>query len=218
MDRIDLSRLRVLAHSAIRIEALDGTIVYLDPFRLEGTPHDADYVLATHPHYDHLSPDDYARVARAETVLIAPASVASDVAALPAAATRLMRAGDALDIPGLRIEAVPAYNTDPSRLEKHPHAAGWLGYVLTIDGVRYYIAGDTDQHPGNEHVACDVALVPVGGTYTMDAAQAATFVNTLRPRVAVPTHYGSIVGSAADAEAFAAAVDPAIEVVRKLER
>ena len=218
MDRIDLSRLRVLAHSAIRIEALDGTIVYLDPFRFEGTPHDADYVLVTHPHYDHLSPEDYARVARAETVLIAPASTADDVAALTAAATHLMRAGDALDLPGLRIEAVPAYNTDPSRLEKHPKTAGWLGYVLTIDGVRYYIAGDTDQNPDNEHVACDIALVPVGGTYTMDATQAAEFVNTLRPHVAVPTHYGSIVGNEADAEAFAAAVNPAIEVVRKLEQ
>ena len=98
--------------------------------------------------------------------------------------------------------------------------SGWLGYVVTLDGepTRYYVSGDTDQNPDNEVVRCDVALVPIGGTYTCDPGQAAAFVNALRPAAVIPTHYGSIVGTYADFDTFAAAVDPAIEVIRKLER
>lgn len=219
MPAIDLSRLRVITHSAIRIEGPAGG-VYFDPYDLTEAPHDAAYVLFTHAHYDHLSPDDYARVAAAATEIVAPASMADDLVGLAAAGVHLMRAGDVIELGGMRVEAVPAYNTDPSRLQKHPQANGWLGYVVTIDGVRYYVAGDTDQNPENERVACDVALVPIGGTFTMDPAQAAAFVNGLHPHpaVAVPTHYGSIVGTKADADAFAAAVDPAIDVACKLER
>ena len=213
---------RVFTQSAVRIEGPGGTVAYLDPYALTDAEaaHDADYVLLTHAHYDHLSPQDYARVASDKTVVVAPASMSGDVAGLGAARTYLMSAGERLDLPGLTVEAVPAYNVEPGRLGFHPRENGWLGYVLTLDDdpTRYYVSGDTDQNPENERVVCDVALVPIGGTYTMDARQAAAFVNTIRPRVAVPTHYGSIVGTHADFDAFAAAVDPAIEVVRKLER
>lgn len=221
-EDLSLSNVRVFTQSAIRIEGAGGTVVYLDPFRLtdDESAHDADYLLITHAHYDHLSPEDAARVMGEKTALVAPASMAEDVAGLGAAQTRLVRAGEKVELPGLVVEAVAAYNVEPERLGMHPRGNGWLGYVLTVDGgpTRYYCAGDTDQNPDNEAVSCDVALVPVGGTYTMDARQAADFVNVLRPRVAVPIHYGSIVGSYADFDAFAAAVDPAVEVVRKLER
>ena len=121
---------------------------------------------------------------------------------------------------GICVEAVPAYNVEPERLGMHPRENGWLGYVVTLDGepTRYYVSGDTDQNADNETVSCDVALVPIGGTYTCDPHQAAAFVNALRPHAVVPTHYGSIVGTYADFDAFAAAVDPAIDVIRKLER
>ena len=217
-----LENVRVYTQSAIRIEGPRGTVVYLDPFSFtdDEAAHDADYVLITHAHYDHLSPDDYARVAGKRTVLVAPASMATDVAGLAAAETRLVSAGEKIELLGLVLEAVPAYNVEPERLGMHPQANGWLGYVVTIDGepTRYYISGDTDQNPDNETVSCDVALVPIGGTYTCDPHQAAAFVNALRPRAVVPTHYGSIVGTYADFDAFAAEVDPAIEVIRKLER
>ena len=100
----------------------------------------------------------------------------------------------------------------------HPQTNGWLGYVLTVDGVRYYAAGDTDQNPDNEHVACDVAFVPIGGPYTCDPHQAAAFVNALRPKTVVPIHYGSIVGVQENFDEFAAEVAAGIEVVRKVER
>ena len=118
------------------------------------------------------------------------------------------------------MEAVPASNVEPERLGMHPQAKGWLGYVLSLDGdpTRYYAAGDTDQNPDNEAVSCDVMLLPIGGTYTCDPLQAAAFANAVRPRVAVPIHYGSIVGSYANFDAFLAEVDSSVDVVKKLER
>lgn len=217
-----LENVRVFTQSAIRIEGAGGTVAYFDPFSLAAAEaaHDADYVLITHAHYDHLSPEDYARVAGEKTVVVAPAGMAGNVAGLDAAEVRLVAAGERLELPGLCVEAVPAYNVEPERLGMHPRANGWLGYVVTLDGdpTRYYVSGDTDQNPDNERVACDVALVPIGGTYTCDPHQAAAFVNALRPAAAVPTHYGSIVGTYADLDAFAAEVDPAIAVIPKLER
>lgn len=215
-----LEDVRVFTQSAIRIEGAAGTVAYFDPFALTDAEaaHDADYVLITHAHYDHLSPEDYARVAGEKTVVVAPASMAGEVTGLGAAATHLMSAGEKIELPGLTVEAVPAYNVEPERLGMHPRENGWLGYVVTLDGepTRYYVSGDTDQNADNEVVSCDVALVPIGGTYTCDPRQAAAFVNALRPHAVVPTHYGSIVGTYANFDAFAAAVDPAIEVVRKL--
>lgn len=214
-----LPQLRVLTHSSIRIEAQDGTVIHADPYRMEDTPHDADIVLITHAHYDHFSPEDIAAVKKATTTLVAPASMASEVGrACIGDRVHLMGPGETLELGAIAIEALPAYNTDPSRLEKHPPAMEWLGYVVNVDGVRFYLAGDTDQTPENSQVACDVALVPIGGTYTMDPLQAASFVNGIKPPVAVPIHYGCIVGTAADADTFAQHVDPSTTVVYKEER
>ncbi len=214
---IPLDNVRVLAHSAIRIEATDGTVAYFDPFELSEAPHDANVVFITHTHYDHLSPEDAAKVMNDATVVVCPASALDEVAVLGAAEAIGVDPGERIEVAGIAIEAVPAYNIESERLQFHPRENAWVGYVATVDGVRYYVAGDTDQNPGNSCVSCDVALVPVGGTYTMDSAQAASFVETIRPRVAVPTHYGSAVGKAGDGLAFAAAVDPSIPVVLKME-
>ena len=131
-----------------------------------------------------------------------------------------MCAGDIQHFPDLIVEAVPAYNVLPERLEMHPQACGWLGCILTFpdNPVRIFCAGDTDQNADNEKISCDIALIPIGGTYTMDPLQAAAFTNTIKPQVVIPIHYGSIVGAYADFDTFATHVDPHIRVVRKLER
>lgn len=219
-----LENIRVFTQSAIRIQNKDGVVIYLDPFSLTDAEaaHDADYVFITHAHYDHFSPKDIARVAGDHTELVAPASMGAEVArvadGIGATAVHLLQAGGRLELPGVAVEAVPAYNVEPERLEMHPQANGWLGYALTIDSARYYAAGDTDQNPDNEQVACDVALVPIGGTYTCDPHQAAAFVNALRPKTVVPIHYGSIVGAPENFDEFASEVAAGIEVVRKVER
>ena len=125
----------------------------------------------------------------------------------------LLTPGDQQDIDGITIQAVPAYN----RLKPfHPKRNGWNGYVVTMDGVRYYVAGDTDAMKELSSVSCDVALVPVGGTYTMTAKEAAKLINEIKPLVAIPTHYGSIVGKPEDAEVFRKYVDPEITVETRL--
>ena len=220
----NLENVRVFTQSAIRIQSESGIVIYLDPFHLtnDEATHDADIVLITHAHFDHCSPDDIARVAGKHTTLVASKSMEPEVSgiagAIGAAGLHFMQAGDHLELQGIAIDAVGAYNVEPERLGMHPRANGWLGYVLTVDGMRYYAAGDTDQNPDNETVSCDVALVPIGGTYTCDPRQAAAFVNALRPAVVVPTHYGSIVGSMSDFDVFAAGVNPEIKVVRKVGR
>ena len=217
MARLDLDSIRVLTHSAVRIQSSAGTVAYVDPYNLTEEPHDADFVLVTHAHFDHFSPEDIARVAHDGTVLVCPASMA-DGAGAAGLSVRTMQAGDRLELADLEVLAVPAYNVVPERLHCHPRENSWVGYVLTVDGERVYVTGDTDENPDTLQVSCDIALPPVGGTYTMDAHQAARFINTVRPRVAIPTHYGSVVGGAEDAQTFADEVDADIEVVCKLER
>ena len=125
----------------------------------------------------------------------------------------LMEPGAVRAISGISVESVPAYN----RLKPfHPKRNGWCGYVVTMDGVCYYVAGDTDAVNELSSVKCDVALVPIGGTYTMNAKDAAKLVNVIHPDVAIPTHYGSIVGKPEDADTFRKCVDQEIVVENRL--
>lgn len=214
---MDASFITINTHSSIRIDAGPGALCYLDPFRLETAPHDADAVLVTHAHFDHFSPEDLARVIREDTVFVAPAGMEGNFigAGINLSSVTFISPNSTCEpLPGLHVETVPAYNLDKPF---HPEDEGWLGYIITCaDGTRVYVAGDTDDLPENRSLACDIALVPAGGTYTMDAAEAAAFVNALSPAVAIPEHYGTVAGSPDDGKRFAELVDPAIEVILKL--
>ena len=204
----------VCTQSAIRIGTSEGT-VYFDPFQLKGAPHDADFILITHDHYDHFSPDDIEKVSKAETVLVVPEKMVAKAKEAKALVKRIetVTPGILRNIDGLEFETVPSYNVGKVF---HPKSAGWVGYILCRDGKRIYVAGDTDANEDVRKVKCDIALIPIGGTYTMDAKQAAEFINTIRPQIAIPTHYGSIVGSKKDAEVFLKHVDPSVETEIKM--
>ena len=204
-----INNITVNEQSSIRIES--GRVLYFDPFRLKTAAHDADIIFITHSHYDHFSPEDIAKAAKPDTLFVAPASMAGEMKAL--GSVTLMQAGETKAVCGIGVEAVPAYN----RLKPfHPKRSGWLGYVVTIDGQRIYVCGDTDDTPEARAVSCDIVCVPIGGTFTMDAAKAAAFVNALSPKLAVPIHYGTLVGRPSDADVFESGVAAGIEVVRKI--
>ncbi len=207
--------IEVFTQSSIRIRNWD-KVIYLDPFKIRGEPKDADYILITHNHYDHFSPEDIVKVSNADSVLIVPERMADKARKVYGTVGKIctVNPGTYHNIEGLEFDTVPAYNI---LKPFHPKNAGWVGYILSIDGKRIYVAGDTDMTKDNKNVKCDIALVPIGGTYTMDAKKAAELINSIRPDVAIPTHYGSIVGSFDDETVFAEHVKAPIEVEIKMQ-
>ena len=189
--------------------------IYVDPFQMQEEPHDAAYVLITHDHYDHFSPDDIKKVVSDRTILVVPEKMESKAQSLSNVVSKIVtvKAGVYRVIDELELETVPAYNI---LKPFHPKLAEWVGYILRLDGKRIYIAGDTDATKEAKAVKCDIALVPIGGTYTMDAKKAAELVNTIRPSVAIPVHYGTVVGSPKDGEIFAEYVKERIKVEFKI--
>lgn len=176
--------------------------VYFDPWQIEGEPHDGDYVFITHEHYDHFSPEDIAKVIAFDGRLIVPESMGhllTGITAIPSSHMVTVRPGEKKEIARLLVEVVPAYNTGKSF---HVKKSGWVGYVITLDAMCYYVAGDTDDIPEIDDIKCDAAFLPIGGTYTMDAAEAAELAMHMRPKVVIPTHYGSVVGSPVDGDFF----------------
>ena len=182
----------------------DGLTVYIDPWGTSPDDPPADVILITHAHHDHLQPTEIARLSTPGTKLVAPADVAAGLAGDVTA----VAPGERHEVGGVRFETVPAYNVAEERLDMHPKANAWVGYVLELDGHTYYHAGDTDALPELEALETDVAMVPIGGTYTMDWEEAADFVKAMTPKVAVPMHYGFVVCSPSHATRFAKAAAP----------
>lgn len=196
-----------LGHASFQIK--DGVVIYIDPWKLQD-PEPADLILITHGHFDHLSLGDIAQIATENSMIMCPASCLARISAQVSAKVRSVAPGQVVKVGDVTVEAVPSYNTDKPN---HPRKVGNLGYVVAVNGRRIYHAGDTDLIPEMESIRCDVALLPVGGTYTMNVDEAVQALERIRPRVAVPMHYGDIVGSAADGQRFKEKAPAGVEVV-----
>jgi len=170
-------------------------VIYTDPFKIKNKDA-ADIILITHEHYDHCSPEDIREIQGPKTVIVAPA----DCAAKLRGNIKTVKPGDLLEVSGIKIEAVPSYNTNK---QFHTKDRGWVGYIFTVSGQRIYIAGDTDYIPEMKTFRADIALLPVSGTYVMTAEEAVKAALDIKPKVAIPMHYGAIVGSSDDAKRFA---------------
>jgi len=200
-----------LGHDCFRIQTKD-QVIYIDPYRLHGSPPKADLILITHDHGDHCSPADVAKIQKAGTAIVT----------IQAAATKLngdlhiVRPGEEITVKDVPIQTVPAYNVNKFRspgVPFHPPESGHVGYILNVEGVRIYHAGDTDFIPEMKSIQADVALLPVSGTYTMTADEAIQAVDAIRPQVAIPMHVGRDIGSLGDRERFKQGASVPVELL-----
>ena len=187
-----MEKIEVLCHSSIRIEGK--YIIYVDPFKIEKNYNDADIIFITHEHYDHYSQEDIDKVKKEDTIIVAPEGMLSQLLNKGIKKEKIItvRPNEEYTVKDIKFETVPAYNINKSF---HPKENEWVGYIINLQGVTYYIAGDTDVIDENQKIKCDVAFVPVSGTYTMNYKEAADLVNQIEPKIAIPTHYGSVVGT-----------------------
>jgi len=178
--------------------------VIIDPFKARGN-YKADILLITHEHFDHLSEEDIGRFSGPSTTIVAP-KICEDALKKFANEKKFVAPGSRTDIKGVALEAVPAYNVNKFREPGkvfHPRQDGRVGYVVTLDNVRFYHAGDSDATPEMKSLSADVAFLPVSGTYVMTAAEAAEAAAAMKVKVAVPMHYGAgVAGTVKDAEEF----------------
>ncbi len=197
-----------LGHDSFRLKG--EKVIYIDPWKLAADAEKADVILVTHDHHDHFSQEDISKISKAETVVVAPQSVATKLGGK----TLIVKPGDKLSAAGVAIEVTPAYN--PNK-KFHPKSAGHVGYIVTLNGKRIYHTGDTDLIPEMAQIKADIALLPVSGTYVMTAKEAAEAANTIKPGLAIPMHYGDadVVGTRNDAEEFKRLAKVPVEILEK---
>ena len=194
LNNIDLEW---LGHDGFKIKS--SIIVYIDPFKIK-QDEKADLILITHEHYDHLSLDDLKKISNKNTIIIASEICKGKFSNLSCKEVKFVKPGDKIKIEGVSIEAVHAYNTNK---QFHPKKDNYVGYILTINNTRIYHAGDTDLIPEMSNLKnIDIALLPVSGTYVMDINEAVEAVKIIKPKIAIPMHINSIIGTMEDAEEF----------------
>lgn len=194
-----------MGHSSFRISG--EKTIYIDPFRIETGP-PADIILITHDHYDHFDRSSIIKIRKPDTVIIAPSNVCRQLTG----DVRPVRPGDQIVIDTITIQAVPAYNIGK---KYHPRANLNVGYLIQANHLTYYHAGDTDLIPEMKNIRADVAFLPVGGTYTMNATEAALAIKDIQLKIAVPMHWGTICGSRGDADQFAKLADYQVIILNK---
>lgn len=204
--------LTVNCQSSIKI--IEEKIIYFDPLKVEET-HDADYIFITHTHWDHFSKEDILKIKKDTTKIIGPKDIEEESLNMgfQKQDIYLVEPYQELTFKDIKIKTVPAYNQEKIF---HPRKNSWVGYVATINNTTYYIMGDTDVLEENEQINCDILCIPIGGTYTMDAKEAAEFTNKLSPKTVIPIHYGLVVGTKKDVEIFKSMIKESIIIKEKI--
>ena len=205
--------IKLIAQNSIKVSTEDGKNIYFDPFKLkENNLNDADVIFITHSHYDHFSPEDIMKIKKDDTKIIVTKDLFEKTLQCGFAQDNILKVlpNNEYNFAGIKFKTIPAYNTNK---EFHKREYDWVSYILKIDEDIIYVAGDTDVTEEALSTKCDIALVPVGGTYTMTAEEAAKLVEHISPRkYAIPTHYQTVVGSVEDAIKFKELLDGKIEV------
>lgn len=202
--------IEVLCHSSIKFNK--NKIIYIDPYKITEKYNDADIIFCTHSHYDHFSEEDIEKVKNENTIIVVTKDCIEKAKSIGFNENNIIAVepNNKYEVLGIGFETIPAYNIEK---EYHKQECNWVGYIIEINDITYYIAGDTDLTPESKTVNCDVAFLPIGGTYTMTAKEAAKLANLIEPQIAIPIHYGTIVGSKEDAEIFEKELKESIECV-----
>jgi L-ascorbate metabolism protein UlaG (beta-lactamase superfamily) len=204
-----------LGHDGFKIK--NANIVYIDPYEIRGGEK-AGILLISHSHLDHCSPEDVEKIASAKTTIITTAESKRKLSKTKAKEIRVTKPGEKVKIGDVSVETVPAYNVNKFRSPGkpfHPRQSEMLGFIVAMNGVRIYHAGDTDLIPEMERFNVDIACLPVSGTYVMTAEEAAEATKRFKLKVAIPMHYGSIVGDEGDAERFKRLASCEVRVLSK---
>ncbi len=200
----DLNNISINCQSSIKIS--DGLTIYFDPYDIKEKINNADYIFITHSHWDHFDLDSINNLVNEKTIIIGPSSIIEKLDSNYK--TLEVKPENIYNLNNISFMTVPAYNVDK---EYHPKDAGYVGYIVTLNNVTYYIAGDTDVLDELKVIKADVIFLPVGGTYTMTKEEAVELANTIKPKYAIPIHYGLAVGDELDAKYFVNNIDKEIE-------
>lgn len=195
-------KIEVFTQSAIKLQG--DQIIYFDPYSITEEYHDADYIFITHDHYDHYDEKSIEKVKKDTTKIIVPKCLEDKEHAL------VVEANHSYQIDNISFDTIPAYNLGKSF---HTKEMNYVGYKILIDGLYYYIMGDTDRTEEANQVTCDVCFVPIGGTYTMNVDEAADYINDMKPNTVIPIHYGSIVGDMQLGNDFSKQIEEKIKVL-----
>ncbi|MBF0572590.1 MAG: MBL fold metallo-hydrolase [Desulfamplus sp.] len=221
MDKnIILEKIKWLGHDSIKIDSVEkeSPVIYFDPYQIDAGKEEmsktlSTIILITHEHYDHCSIDDVKKILGHDTVIITEKNSAKKLKKELGKAVdgkiEILAPGESINVKGVDIEGVHSYNINK---KFHPKNKNWLGFVVNIGGVKIYHAGDTDFIPEMSNIECDIAFLPVSGTYVMTSDEAASAALEIKPKIAIPMHYGSLVGNDGDAQIFKQALEGKIEV------
>ena len=204
--------IKINCHSSIKIA--NGKTIYIDPFRINEVPHDADYIFITHSHYDHFSTQDILKVAKIDTIFVSVQDTKSslELMGIPEEQIIIVEPNNKYELDNIKFETVHSYNINKNF---HPKENNWVGYIIELNKTKYYIAGDTDNIEEIQNIKCDVALLPIGGTYTMNAEEAAELANKIDTKIVVPTHYAELVGTDKDLKEFIELTNKEVKVLIK---
>lgn len=209
MGGAQTDNLHWLGHASFRVDS--SKTIYFDPWKLSGDSKKAELIFISHEHFDHFSFDDIKLISSKDTVIVTDGSVGKQLQGKKVGCREIksLSPGDNIEIFGITISAVASYNINK---QFHTKGSQKIGFIVRVDSVRVYHAGDTDKIPEMKDYLCDVALLPVSGTYVMTADEAAQAALLIKPKVAVPMHYGDIVGTEADARKFKDLLKGKVEV------
>lgn len=203
-----IDNIKCLGHSSVNLT--NDKVIYIDPYNLKESNKDADIIFITHSHYDHFSINDINKIKKNNTIIIITEDIYNNVLKLGFNESNIIKVlpNNNYTIDNIKFTTIPSYNINKNF---HPLDNNWVGYLIEIDNIKYYVPGDTDLINEAKEVKCDILFVPIGGTYTMNYKEAASLTNIIKPKIVIPIHYGSIVGSMEDADKFKKLIDNDIE-------